>query len=340
MLKIVALVLVTLITSVVNATSVFEHIAASKSDIALAACQSTSYLDNQDHFRLLINSIKLKDQKATASVGGLLVKDESIKLTAAYRYLTSHLDYKLRPIQDIDYWHLFKDGLCEDVQCAAEQVFGSEQGSFYLGFLLETGLNLSALGYSKLKPPIFSGESQASLDTIADFNGLYQVRPWQKEELSGYLEGVYSLPPSLYPLPPTRLAQSTHQHRNGAQVHSNATIIMYPAMLELDKDYQKYTMVHEIGHVLGSTLRLDSDPEWIDISWHFDRENNRVLRKNESSFVSAYAKQDFFEDFAESFAAFRFNPEALLAHSPEKFNFIKEKVFKGQDYLSENECPQ
>ncbi|MCF8058401.1 MAG: hypothetical protein K9K67_03835 [Bacteriovoracaceae bacterium] len=338
MLKTMALIL--LATTSASGNSVFDHISANKLQISSSRCQNTSYLDNKDHFESVINSVKERDQLKTASIGGLLVEEESVKLTAAYRYLTSHLDYKLRPAKDIDYWHLFKDGQCKDVVCAAKEVFGPETGSFYMGLLLETGLNLSALGYSLLKPPIFQGETEASANTIADFNGLYRVRAWQEEELQGYLEGIYSLPSSLYPLPPTRLAQSTHEHRRGPQVHSNATIIMYPAMLELEKEYQKYTMVHEIGHVIASHFGLDTNPLWFEISWQIDRERNQVLRKNETSFVSAYARQDIFEDFAESFAAFRFNPKSLLAHSPEKFNFIKERVFKGQDYLSESECPQ
>ena len=332
--------LILLATTSASGNSEFDHISADKYQISKSRCQNTSYLEDKDHFEKVIKLVKQNDQKKTASIGGLLVLDKSVKLTAAYRYLTSHLDYKLRPAKDIDYWHLFKDGQCKDVICAAKEVFGHETGAFYMGLLLETGLNLSSLGYSLLKPPVFSGESEASANTIADFNGLYKVRAWHEEELVGYLEGIYSLPSSLYPLPPTRLAQSTHEHRNGPQVHSNATIIMYPAMLELDKNYHKYTMVHEIGHVIAAHFHLDTDPSWFEISWQIDRERDQVLRKNESSFVSAYAKQDIFEDFAESFAAFRFNPKSLKAHSLEKFNFIKERVFKGQDYLSENECPQ
>lgn len=321
-----------------GATSVYDHISANKEQINEAHCQETAPKRSSSYYKKIIEETRLSDTKLTRSIGGLTVKDESEKLIAGYRYLTSHLDYKLRPIQDIDYWHTFKDGQCKDVSCAAAKVFGQEKGNFFLGFLIETGLNLSSLGYSKLEPPTFSGETEPSPETIAEFNGLYKVRPWEEEELTGYLQGVYSLPKFLFPLTPTRLAQSTHFHQNGPQVHSNATIIMYPDMVSLDVEYQRYTMVHEIGHVIGAHLRLDTSPEWVAYSWKLDRQNNRVLRKTEENFVSAYARQDFFEDFAESFAAFRFNPKKLLNKAPGKFNFIKERIFKGLDYLQEDHC--
>lgn len=285
---------------------VYENIASTKEEIASPKCQLKRERDSE-HYLELIKEIKLKDQRNTQSVGGITFKNGSQKLGAAYKYLTSYLDYKLRSKRDIDYWWLFKDGRCEDALCAAMEVFGQEKGTFYLGFLLETGLSLSTLGYSKLEVPLFDGETIAPPERVAEFNAYYKVKEWAQEELAPYLKGIYSLPKSLYPLPPTRFALGTHDHHRGKQVHSNATIIMYPEMAHQDDEYKTYTTVHEIGHVLGASLNLDSSKEWTSISWEYSNEQNRVLRINPSSFVSHYAKVDFFEDFAESFPLIGFH---------------------------------
>lgn len=320
--------------------NVYQNIASSREEINSSKCQLAAKTEKDtDHYLEVIKKIKDNDQTRTQSVGGITFKDGSQKLGAAYKYLTSHLDYKLRPARDIDYWWLFKDGRCQDAPCAASEVFGSDKGAFYLGFLLETGLSLSTLGYSKLEVPLFNDETVAPEERVAEFNAYYKVREWEQDELTPYLKGIYSLPKSLYPLPPTRFSMGTHDHHRGKQVHSNATIIMYPEMAYQDDEYKTYTTVHEIGHVLGASLNLDSSKEWTSISWEYSQEQNRVLRKSPQAFVSNYAKVDFFEDFAESFAAYRFSPEKLKAASLKKYNFMKEKVFSGFEFISEVSCP-
>jgi hypothetical protein len=54
------------------------------------------------------------------------------------------------------------------------------------------------------------------------------------------------------------------------------------------------------------------------------------------SFVSDYAKTNAYEDFAESASFYRYFPAKLKAAAPAKYQFLKAKVFFGQEYLNED----
>ncbi|MEX1098953.1 MAG: hypothetical protein WEB87_00920, partial [Bacteriovoracaceae bacterium] len=56
--------------------------------------------------------------------------------------------------------------------------------------------------------------------------------------------------------------------------------------------------------------------------------------------VSQYGETNPAEDFAESVAAYRYNPEALKNASLEKYEFIKNKVFQGVEFDSSEKCSQ
>jgi hypothetical protein len=59
---------------------------------------------------------------------------------------------------------------------------------------------------------------------------------------------------------------------------------------------------------------------------------------DQESFVSRYAQTNPLEDIAESITAYRFNPEKLKEISPQRYNYIKEKVFLGVEYLTDSSC--
>jgi hypothetical protein len=55
-------------------------------------------------------------------------------------------------------------------------------------------------------------------------------------------------------------------------------------------------------------------------------------------FVSGYAATNPAEDFAESVSGYRFNPKRLQAIAPEKYEFLKQTVFDGLEFLNEAGC--
>jgi hypothetical protein len=56
------------------------------------------------------------------------------------------------------------------------------------------------------------------------------------------------------------------------------------------------------------------------------------------SFISGYAKTNPLEDIAESITAYRFNPKKLKELSPERYKYLKDRVFMGVEYLSDTQC--
>ena len=83
------------------------------------------------------------------------------------------------------------------------------------------------------------------------------------------------------------------------------------------------TLVHEIGHNVHQNI-LEHDPEkakqWIS------------LYEEGVGFVSDYASTDQYEDFAESYMTYVRDPEFLQFINPEKYTFMRDEVFAGQEY--------
>jgi len=83
------------------------------------------------------------------------------------------------------------------------------------------------------------------------------------------------------------------------------------------------TITHEVGHNAHYNIRLDN---WeLALQW-------TELHKQNRGFVSDYARTNEFEDFAESYWVYVRNPERLKATSPEKYEFMRQHVFTGQEY--------
>lgn len=107
---------------------------------------------------------------------------------------------------------------------------------------------------------------------------------------------------------------------------------------------------HELSHILGYVnSKIDDSHEWVNIDggWGYSK---RGLRKdgtifqgrslNKAGNVSKYSMVNPAEDFAESVTAYRLNPELLMNSSEKRYNFLKENIFFGIEYLEKNECEQ
>ena len=54
--------------------------------------------------------------------------------------------------------------------------------------------------------------------------------------------------------------------------------------------------------------------------------------------VSTYGTRNPSEDFAESIVAYRYNPKPMKDSCPDKYNYIKDIIFDGIEYLDESGC--
>lgn len=96
------------------------------------------------------------------------------------------------------------------------------------------------------------------------------------------------------------------------------------------------TVTHEFGHVAQYSITgkavtgavIDvlarGTPIFSNVSWL-----SPLLSgiRSHNGFVSNYAKKNVREDFAESVEFYWINPDELLRVSPDKFNFIRDRVF-------------
>ncbi len=96
----------------------------------------------------------------------------------------------------------------------------------------------------------------------------------------------------------------------------------------VDAETMKDTIAHEVGHqTQREFLGQNELKEWEKISG----------KRPESECVSDYARTSPAEDFAESYRAYCRDPETLRKASPEKYAFMREKVFNGREYKI-NKC--
>lgn len=97
---------------------------------------------------------------------------------------------------------------------------------------------------------------------------------------------------------------------------------------------------HELAHALSDAIaKLDTSLIWRNIDGGWIKNHYHKLEPVDyRTHTSEYSTSHYFEDFAESVAAFRIDPKYLQKISLKKYNFIKETVFLGQEFLSESDC--
>lgn len=92
------------------------------------------------------------------------------------------------------------------------------------------------------------------------------------------------------------------------------------------------TMTHEVGHNVHENM-MATRPELAD-KWSQMHQASYIQNTlNGTGFVSIYAKTNVYEDFAESYAFYVKDPERLVFYSPEKYEFMKNEVFYGREYI-------
>lgn len=91
------------------------------------------------------------------------------------------------------------------------------------------------------------------------------------------------------------------------------------------------TLTHEIGHNVHYNLRRDdweSARRWTELY-----QQSKDLYAGEGlGFVSDYAQFNDYEDFAETYRAYIIAPETLIYFNPDKYLFMRDVVFDGQEY--------
>jgi hypothetical protein len=111
-------------------------------------------------------------------------------------------------------------------------------------------------------------------------------------------------------------------------------------------DMRTAIIFHELSHALGfNQYEIDDSKVWqqIEKGW-----KPRKYRRNGSiyegtplaseGYVSQYSRTNPAEDFAESVSSYRVKPQVLKELSPKKYQFIKDTVFLGQEFITDDNC--
>lgn len=212
---------------------------------------------------------------------------------------------------------------CKKVDCAVREIFGAT-GAQLLFMLRKFGFNGSHIAHSD------------------------DADAWKKSELDEVLLALTDFPESVIPLKDNKKLihfKRGYQRGEGGNTIANAVIEVFDLWNNESKEEKRYTLTHEIGHYIAGESEVDDSDYWKSLSgWEsetsiVDGEEKKEFKATKpSAIVSRYGKSNPAEDFAESVSAYRYNPQLLKRKSPQKYELIKDVIFNGVEYISEQSC--
>ena len=204
---------------------------------------------------------------------------------------------------------------CKDVLCAMKSIYGEELGVQMLYMRAKFGFNTSYLAMQE-------GDA------------------WKPDDLGIVMAMLEDMPDQILPINEgMRFLHINAEGRGGAKMIAEALMHVYLGWHNLPESEKTTSLAHELGHVFGEG-KTDK-PEWLNLSgwtktvvdgkdvWDMGRPERAVL---------GYAKTNPNEDFAETFFMYRYNGAAMKRRQPEKYQYMKERVFKGAEYTTPNSC--
>lgn len=277
------------------------------------------------------------NERQSRTIHGIAFEDESPQLLDLFEKLTTYEDGAGAGRKTNQ--KTFQSP-CKKVICAAKQLFGEKESSALLYMLDRYELN---------------GSHLASPGADA----------WKFNELEDVLMGVSDLPRTVMPFQKNkrliRYKRGSVPPTYGAnhEVYANSVIEILDKWDTLSLEQRQMTILHELGHNLGSDLGIIKSAQWLRLSgWKTKtlmreievKESGKTVKKqvNESfmaadnlnTIASRYGLNNPDEDFAEAIVAYRYNPQRLKERSPEKYELLKEAVFDGLEYTSDGTCDE
>ena len=277
---------------------------------------------------LSIDQIKLENDRlaedagsphlAAQTVDQVTFVDESPLMVKAYEELTSKLDIFGEKIKsEINFQDKYSiNPSCKKVSCALGKIFGAELGEKILYLKLKSGFNASEFAF---------GNSDRL--TLPEVNSL--------------ISATRAYPANRFPLNSNKQLTKFKRGFTLASHDQNtvafAAISFYDYWSNQNDQMREYTAFHEMGHYIASELKLDENPKWIALSGWVEKDGKWDATKK-NKVTSKYGATNPDEDFAESVAAYRYNPQLLKNIDIDKYTFIKETVFDGLEYTDNKLC--
>ncbi len=295
---------------------------ATSSDFDQAKCLIRGQVLPQD----IEIGIKPGAQKVSKIVRGVQFSDEDPALIQAFSELTtlrSPDGEYLRPLakQKNIQKNYDINPVCKKVRCAVEKIWG-QQGPKILFLLREYSLNSSELAFEK------------------------SVR-FSDDELEDLLVATQSLPKAFKKLGTAHQPMVHLQHGVQSKLPGNVSVVaddtvsFYDEWSTFDPSMRRYTAFHEFAHNIATRLNdMDSGPDWLKVAGWKKTGVDKFISTPSHCKISNYGDSNAFEDFAETVSAYRFNPAFLENLCPEKYAFVKDKVFNGLEFTKEPECSE
>lgn len=293
-----------------------NHWAANEEQIIHAPCNLKQPLSTADILNRLEKIASKYSERQTKTISGTEYKNENRFLLRLVEKLANPAS---RNEDQLSTWS--NSNGCHDVLCSVKENFGEEVGPRLLYLLAKFGFN----GSHKL------GLNSESLE-------------WKIDELDDVISASEGLPETLLPLKNTN-KPLVRRVSFGANILANAVMTFFNLWTTYSSPYRKYTTTHEIGHNIQDEYDVNGT-NWNSLSgWQLTEVTNeqgelvkKLIAQNPHTFVSSYAATNPSEDFAETFVAYRFNPEHLLLKSQAKYEALRDKVFFGIEYTNDENC--
>jgi hypothetical protein len=249
------------------------------------------------------------DASATAKVSGLTLTDAPERLDA-FRALARRMDKAaLARARDAD---------CQDVACAAEAAFGTETASQIVS--LAVRYHYVAVDKKTAWDADELDELAASLSDLPD--GWFGGKDYRLlVRRHGDSWTPTPTPPSL-----TLVAMA------GAGLPG---VLVQDGWATLRPTARRAAIVHEMAHEFSRRQSGGWRRGWMAAE---AADEALMAGEGRTSAVSAYAETNPEEDFAESVAAYRYMPPALIRRAPNRYAFLKAQVFGGLEYGSAAKC--
>lgn len=199
-------------------------------------------------------------------------------------------------------------GICKDALCASKILFGEAKGIKILYAFLKYGILLSPFSDVNADPEGFDEE------TLNAILGALSVVPEHLKSTVMSHFGFYRF----------QKGKTLAIYGANSNTIANAYGSVFDGIDSFSFEEKIYIFTHELGHRAAryNSMKFDESEEWKSLS-------QATLP------VSHYAKTNVAEDFAETYALYRINPLALMSISPAKYNFMKNKVFAGKEYIKD-----
>ena len=302
--------------------------------------QKTAAVDCEDVLQKEVNreydELYSNQPRKTGVVGGLTLSGTQDELKFAKEMVGS---------KPMDSWR--KASGCKTVICALTKLYDSEESAKRsLNIAKRNGYIVSASKVFEIKDKpmgqLFSKDELRTID-IAYKKLPPHFRKLKTLDTLKRLPDGYSKPES-----PNAAAYARPGYKDG--VYSlEGEIVFISSAFNGDKSWAAMVAVHELAHHLdfaksSKNFRgFSENPEFLKLSgWKLEKKyemqkGKKVLvetwkRPETKDFVRDYAGTEPAEDFAEAVAYYVYEPDKLRDTDPEKYDFVKNRVFNGQEF--------